>query len=50
MQLPTTHVDRGSTLRIWWNAGVTLTVIPILIFLMAVQRAFVRGRSGAIKG
>jgi putative chitobiose transport system permease protein len=31
-------------------AGVTLTVIPILIFFMAVQRQFVRGLSGAVKG
>src|SRR3954463_2626391 len=31
-------------------AGVTLTVIPILIFFIAVQRVFVRGLSGAVKG
>jgi len=31
-------------------AGVTLTVVPILIFFIAVQRFFVRGLAGAIKG
>jgi putative chitobiose transport system permease protein len=31
-------------------AGVTLTVVPILIFFVALQRHFVRGLSGAIKG
>ena len=31
-------------------AGVTMTVIPILIFFMAVQRYFVRGLAGAVKG
>jgi putative chitobiose transport system permease protein len=31
-------------------AGVTMTVVPILIFFIAVQRYFVRGLSGAIKG
>jgi putative chitobiose transport system permease protein len=31
-------------------AGVTLTVIPILIFFILVQRVFVRGLSGAVKG
>ena len=31
-------------------AGVTLTVVPILIFFVAVQRYFVRGLAGAVKG
>lgn len=31
-------------------AGVTMTVVPILIFFIAVQRYFVRGLSGAVKG
>lgn len=31
-------------------AGVTMTVIPILIFFVALQRYFVRGLSGAVKG
>ena len=31
-------------------AGVTMTVVPILIFFIAVQRSFVRGLAGAIKG
>ncbi|HEY7589777.1 MAG TPA: carbohydrate ABC transporter permease [Candidatus Limnocylindrales bacterium] len=31
-------------------AGVTLTVVPILLFFIAVQRFFVRGLAGAIKG
>jgi putative chitobiose transport system permease protein len=31
-------------------AGVTMTVIPILIFFVALQRHFVRGLSGAVKG
>ncbi len=31
-------------------AGVTLTVVPILIFFIGVQRYFVRGLSGAVKG
>ena len=31
-------------------AGVTMTVLPILIFFIAVQRYFVRGLAGAIKG
>jgi putative chitobiose transport system permease protein len=31
-------------------AGVTLTVIPILLFFVAVQRYFVRGLAGAVKG
>jgi putative chitobiose transport system permease protein len=31
-------------------AGVTMTVIPILIFFILVQRVFVRGLSGAVKG
>jgi putative chitobiose transport system permease protein len=31
-------------------AGVTMTVVPILIFFMAVQRYFVRGLAGAVKG
>ena len=31
-------------------AGVTMTVVPILIFFVALQRQFVRGLGGAIKG
>jgi putative chitobiose transport system permease protein len=31
-------------------AGVTMTVIPILIFFIALQRHFVRGLAGAVKG
>jgi ABC-type glycerol-3-phosphate transport system permease component len=31
-------------------AGVTMTVVPILIFFLAVQRYFVRGLAGAVKG
>jgi putative chitobiose transport system permease protein len=31
-------------------AGVTMTVIPILLFFVAVQRYFVRGLAGAVKG
>ena len=31
-------------------AGVTLTVVPILIFFVFVQRYFVRGLAGAVKG
>jgi putative chitobiose transport system permease protein len=31
-------------------AGVTLTVIPILVFFIFVQRYFVRGLAGAVKG
>jgi putative chitobiose transport system permease protein len=31
-------------------AGVTMTVIPILLFFIAVQRHFVRGLAGAVKG
>ena len=31
-------------------AGVTMTVVPILIFFVAVQRYFVRGLAGAVKG
>ena len=31
-------------------AGVTLTIVPILIFFVAVQRYFVRGLAGAVKG
>ena len=31
-------------------AGVTLTVIPILLFFVVVQRYFVRGLAGAVKG
>jgi len=29
---------------------VTMTVVPILVFFIAVQRYFVRGLAGAIKG
>ena len=31
-------------------AGVTMTVVPILLFFIVVQRYFVRGLSGAVKG
>jgi putative chitobiose transport system permease protein len=31
-------------------AGVTMTVIPILVFFMVLQRQFVKGLSGAVKG
>ena len=31
-------------------AGVTMTVLPILIFFVVLQRQFVRGLGGAIKG
>jgi putative chitobiose transport system permease protein len=31
-------------------AGVTITVVPILIFFIFVQRYFVRGLAGAVKG
>ena len=31
-------------------AGVTLTVVPILVFFIVLQRHFVRGLSGAVKG
>jgi putative chitobiose transport system permease protein len=31
-------------------AGVTMTIIPILIFFVALQRYFVRGLGGAVKG
>jgi putative chitobiose transport system permease protein len=31
-------------------AGVTMTVVPILIFFIALQRHFVRGLAGAVKG
>ena len=31
-------------------AGVTMTVIPILLFFIVVQRYFVRGLAGAVKG
>ena len=31
-------------------AGVTMTVVPILVFFVAVQRYFVRGLAGAVKG
>ncbi len=31
-------------------AGVTMTVVPILIFFVALQRQFVRGLGGAVKG
>jgi putative chitobiose transport system permease protein len=31
-------------------AGVTMTVLPILIFFIFVQRYFVRGLAGAVKG
>jgi putative chitobiose transport system permease protein len=31
-------------------AGVTITVIPILIFFVTLQKYFVRGLTGAVKG
>jgi putative chitobiose transport system permease protein len=31
-------------------AGVTMTIIPILVFFIVVQRYFVRGLAGAVKG
>ena len=31
-------------------AGVTMTVIPILLFFIVVQRYFVKGLAGAVKG
>jgi len=31
-------------------AGVTMTVVPILIFFVALQRQFVKGLGGAVKG
>lgn len=31
-------------------AGVTMTVIPIMLFFIALQRQFIRGLSGAVKG
>ncbi|HYX10659.1 MAG TPA: carbohydrate ABC transporter permease, partial [Candidatus Acidoferrum sp.] len=31
-------------------AGVTMTVVPILIFFVVLQRQFVRGLTGAVKG
>ena len=31
-------------------AGVTITIVPILIFFIAFQRQFVRGLAGAVKG
>ena len=31
-------------------AGVTMTVLPILIFFVALQRQFVKGLGGAVKG
>lgn len=31
-------------------AGVTMTVVPILLFFVLVQRYFVRGLAGAVKG
>lgn len=31
-------------------AGVTMTVVPILLFFIAVQRYFIRGMAGAVKG
>ena len=31
-------------------AGVTMTIVPILLFFVAFQRQFVRGLAGAVKG
>jgi ABC-type glycerol-3-phosphate transport system permease component len=31
-------------------AGVVMTVVPIIIFFIVLQRQFVRGLAGAVKG
>ncbi len=31
-------------------AGVVMTVVPIIIFFVVLQRQFVRGLTGAVKG
>jgi putative chitobiose transport system permease protein len=31
-------------------AGVVMTVVPMIIFFMLLQRQFVRGLTGAVKG
>ena len=31
-------------------AGVTMTVIPILVFFVVLQKYFIRGSTGAVKG
>ena len=31
-------------------AGVVMTVVPIIIFFIALQRQFIRGLTGAVKG
>jgi ABC-type glycerol-3-phosphate transport system permease component len=31
-------------------AGVVMTVVPMIIFFSALQRQFVRGLTGAVKG
>jgi len=31
-------------------AGVVITVVPILIFFVILQRQFVQGLAGAVKG
>ena len=31
-------------------AGVVMTVVPILIFFIILQKQFVRGLTGAVKG
>jgi len=31
-------------------AGVVMTVVPILIFFIVLQRQFVKGLTGAVKG
>ena len=31
-------------------AGVVMTVVPIMIFFIALQKQFIRGLTGAVKG
>jgi putative chitobiose transport system permease protein len=31
-------------------AGVVMTVVPIIIFFIALQRQFIKGLTGAVKG
>jgi multiple sugar transport system permease protein len=31
-------------------AGVVITVVPIMIFFLVLQRQFIQGLSGAVKG
>jgi ABC-type glycerol-3-phosphate transport system permease component len=39
------RVDGAGEWRIWWSI-----LLPILLFFVVVQRYFVRGLSGAVKG